>query len=144
MKNKQVIIISITALLIIFILSCKKEPGSGGNSSIKGKVWVKQYDLTFENILRQFNGADVDVYIIYGDEVSYGDRVKSDYEGDFEFKYLRKGSYKIYAYSKDSAEAWAGGSVKTDLPPKAIVKDVMVTDKKQTVDVETITIGINN
>lgn len=141
MKNKKLFIVCclLSIVYCLFLSSCKKESGSGGNSSIKGKIWVRQYVLNFSSLDEEYAGADEEVYIIYGDETSYGDRIRSDYEGDFEFKYLRKGSYKIYVYSEDSA-AIVEPPIHPYAPKIAIIKEVEITDKKQTVDAGTFTI----
>ncbi|GIV27414.1 MAG: hypothetical protein KatS3mg027_1228 [Bacteroidia bacterium] len=86
----------------------KKPPGKGGNSSIKGKVTLRKYNASTQTFSLIYPAKDVDVYIIYGNELSYGDRIRTDYEGDFEFKYLRKGDYTIYVYSIDTvAYKWS-------------------------------------
>ena len=72
-----------------FIFSaCEKQPGSGGDASIKGSVFVTHYNSTFTEFISEYPGADIYVYIIYGDNISYGQRIKTNYQGDFEFKYL--------------------------------------------------------
>lgn len=49
--------------------------------------------------------ADEDVYIIYGDEDEFfDDNTKTNFDGTFKFKNLRKGTYKVFAYSKDKAD----------------------------------------
>lgn len=125
--------------LFLSILSCKKEAGEGGNSSIKGKVWVRKHDAGFTTVLNQYPGADEDVYIIYGTEAGVSDRVRTDYEGEFEFRYLRKGNYKVYVYSEDSA-AIVGPPSNPTAPDMAVVKEINITDKKQTVDAGTFII----
>tara|TARA_R110001592_G_scaffold211623_2_gene463574 strand:- start:4922 stop:5689 length:768 start_codon:yes stop_codon:yes gene_type:complete len=46
--------------------------------------------------------ANEDVFIIYGkDDDIQDDDVKSNFDGTFKFKNLRKGSYRIFAYSED-------------------------------------------
>lgn len=91
----------IISCFFIFFSSCKKDEGVGGNSTIKGKVFVKDYNgSVFSG--NSYYGADYDVYIIYGGENSfYDDKVTTSYDGSFEFRYLRKGNYKIFVYSKD-------------------------------------------
>ena len=43
-------------------------------------------------------------FIIYGDKDEiYDDNAKTSYDGTFKFKNLRKGKYKIFAYSKDES-----------------------------------------
>jgi hypothetical protein len=118
------------------ISSCKKGPGEGGTSSITGYVHVTRYNSTFVVVDTMFDGADEDVYIIYGDDISFGDRTKTNPEGRFEFKYLREGSYKVYVYSEGNRDTFPSGNY-------AVYKDVEITDKKQTVDVGIIEIKKN-
>jgi len=118
------------AVTAFFLYSCKKEPGEGGNSSIYGKVYVKDYNATFTDLQEEYYGPDIDVYIIYGDDKSYGDRVKTSYDGTYEFKYLRTGTYHVYAYSKDSTM-----QTTASIP---VIKDVKITKKSQEVEVPEI------
>lgn len=122
----------LTTAAIIFA-SCEKDPGEGGSSSIKGYVHVTDYNSSFLIIQGEYPGADEDVYIKYGDDATYGDRIKSGPDGVFEFKYLREGDYTIYLYSDD-----------TTLAGKSVVsKTVTIDDKKQTVDAGTFEIKKN-
>lgn len=120
-------------LLLVFILvfvSCRKGPGEGGNSSIKGYVHVLDYNASQVIFLGEYPGADEWVYIIYGDDISYGDRTRANYEGRFEFKYLRKGDYKVYVYSNDTTLAGI----------KAVIKNVTISKNEEAVDAGTFTI----
>lgn len=55
-----------------------------------------------ETTLQSGAFADEDVYIIYGDDDDiYDDNIKTSFDGTFKFSNLRKGKYKIFAYSKD-------------------------------------------
>ncbi len=123
---------SIAASLIVILLchSCEKEPGTGGNASIKGYVHVTEYDANLLQILGEYPGSDEWVYLVYGDDISYSDRLRTGPDGTFEFKYLRKGKYSLYVYSKDTCLA---GSV-------AVEKEVEITRNKQTVDAGTFNI----
>ncbi len=126
-------IIFLPILLVLFTLSCQKEAGEGGDSSIHGYVHVTDYNASFNYIQGEYDGVDLDVYIIYGDDISYGNKTKSGPDGKFEFKYLRKGSYKIYTYSQDST-----------LSGIAVVsKDIEITEKKESVDAGTFEIKVN-
>jgi hypothetical protein len=78
-----------------------------------------------------FPAADVDVYLIFGGDRSYSLRVRSNYEGIYEFKYLRPGDYTVYTYSKDS-------TLKLPSEMYAIVKNVTVTENHQSIEVPEI------
>lgn len=124
----------LSALLTIAVLSsCKKTAGEGGNSSIRGSIWVEDWNSNFKIKNGEYAGADVEVYIIYGDNVSYSERIRTNYNGEYEFKYLRRGNYKVYVYSKDSTMKSPSGMI-------AIVKDIEIKERKETVNVEQITI----
>ncbi len=135
------ITLSLAVIIGLIAFSCNKPAGEGGRATIKGLIWVENYSTlnnmsdtyTFKG---EFVGADEDVYIIYGDDVSYGSKVKSGPDGVFEFKYLRKGDYKIYVKSKDTTRAsyFNGSGIKT------VDVSVSIADKKATVDAGKLTI----
>jgi hypothetical protein len=125
-------IIPILFVAMVMVASCKKDPGEGGNSSLYGKVFVKDYDPGFTVLQESYYGPDIWVYIIYGNDKSYGDRKKTSYDGTFEFKYLRPGTYHVYTFSKDS-------SLQT-LAEIAVIRDVEITKTNQDVEVPLMTI----
>ena len=137
---KKITLLAVTVALVI--ASCNKPEGEGGRATIQGKIWVENYNTLgaypggVYTLKAEFAGADEDVYIIYGDDVSYGNKVKSGPDGIFEFKYLRKGDYKIYVKSKDTTRAsyYYGSGIKT------VDVSVSIADKKETVDAGTLTI----
>lgn len=114
-------------LAVILLQSCSKNEGKGGDASIYGKVFAKKYNSTFTQFISSYYASDVYVYIIYGDDKSYGERVKTDYQGEFEFKYLYPGDYSIYVYSKDSLLQSPSGVV-------PVVKNIHIAGKKSAVD----------
>ena len=121
------------SLTTVFLMTaCKKDAGSGGSSSISGKVYVKDYNSTFTVLQDEYFGQEIDVYILYGDEKSVGDRVRTSYDGTFEFKYLRKGIYHVFAYSKDS-------TLQTNamIP---IIKDIEITKNGEIIETPQITV----
>ena len=138
MKSIHLQLFSI-CLFILLISSCKKEAGSGGTSFIKGKVYAKYYDKIFYAVKDSAYAPDVDVYIIYGDQSTYDDHQKTTYDGSYEFKYLRNGSYKIYAYSQDTTGHYSF-QVNIYSPLLPVIKNVEITKKKQTVEVSDINV----
>ncbi len=119
--------------MALVTMSCEKDPGEGGTSSIKGYAHMTDYNATFQIVQDDYPAFDEDVYIIYGDDISYGDRIRTGPDGRFEFKYLREGKYTIYMYSEDTSLA---GKVVVSVPAE-------ITDKKQTVDIGTINVKKN-
>lgn len=120
-------------LPILLFVACSKSAGEGGSSSIKGQVWVKDINSTFQ-IQSEYNGYDEDVFIIYGDDVSFSDRIRSSYDGAFEFKFLRPGKYKLFMYSEDSVAPASNPNVVT------LIKEIEIKEKKQQVDAGTFNV----
>jgi hypothetical protein len=116
----------------ILLISCEKEPGPGGNSTIYGKVFVKDYNSTFTVLQETYYGPGIWVYIIYGDDRDYGDRIETSYDGTYEFQYMRPGNYTIYAYSKDS-------TLQTNAMVP-VIREITVPKKKQDIEVPEIVI----
>ena len=126
---------STTALLVILTVfvfaSCKKEAGDGGNSSIKGKV-SREIRVVLNNpstAIGTFPAADEDVFIIYGDHVSPDDRVQTNYNGEYEFLYLRPGKYTVYAFSADTNSV----AVPWDEDHMTVLQELEITDGGQTI-----------
>jgi len=122
--------------LIIAITSCKKQAGAGGSSTIKGNVWAQKWNSTYTSMSGEGPAKDINVYIIYGDEISYGDKIATSPDGTFEFTYLRTGKYKIFVYSKTSV---------TPTNPNGKIEvsaDAEITKKKQIVDAGKFTVNI--
>ena len=89
-------------LLLLFCLivassGCKKNPGEGGKAIIAGTVYYDRYDL-LGNSKGKVLAIDERVHIIYGDDDFYGDNLRTHLDGTYQFQYLRKGSYTIFAY----------------------------------------------
>ena len=129
MKYLLIIIIS----LILLLNSCIKDEGLGGNAVIEGKVYVLDYNAELTHKLGEFYGPDIDVYIIYGNDVIYSDDFKTSYDGSYRFDHLRTGSYSVFAYSEDTT-----GLSESKIIP--VFKHVTITDKDQVLDVDDIVI----
>lgn len=88
------------AIVALLFTSCNKGEGEGGTATIEGKVMLvlhdnDNYNLTVDTIA----AAQTDVFIVYGDDVLYGDDMETGPDGAYCFKYLKKGDYTIFAYS---------------------------------------------
>lgn len=120
-------------ILLLSVSACKKTAGEGGQASIKGKVWAEDWNVAFTVKNGEYAAVDEDVYIIYGSDISYGDKVKTNYNGEFEFKYLRTGKYKIYVYSKDKTLRSQSGDT-------SFVQETQINSKKQHISLDQFTI----
>jgi len=89
--------------LTLLTQSCRKDEGTGGTASITGKIMVRQYNTNFTFLLEEFYAPDEDVFIIFGDDPVYGDKMSTNYDGTYRFEYLQEGNYTVFAYSEDSA-----------------------------------------
>jgi hypothetical protein len=95
MKN---IIYCLIGLAFVFS-SCEKEVGEGGTATIKGKVFG--YDINNSGIVLDsaFVG-DYRVYLSYGDNEWADKDERTSYTGDYAFRGLQKGRYKVFVFSK--------------------------------------------
>jgi len=127
----------IRSILIIGFLfasasSCLKAPGEGGTSTIVGKVYAYNYNAELTELRASYYAPDEDVFIIYGSDSIFADDTKTNYDGTYRFQYLRPGTYKIFAYSKN---------LQTKLPPVyPVIKTVTILSENQIVYVEDIEI----
>jgi hypothetical protein len=120
------------ALSMVFLMtSCRKEEGRGGKFTIKGKVYSLFYDE--DMVFKTGEGyiSDHDVYIVYGDADSYGDKISTGVDGSFEFNFLRKGKYTIYTYSKDTTRTSSSGIVPVSI-------DVTISDDVELEDLRIV------
>jgi len=128
----------LTIILMSALAACKKEAGDGGNSSIKGKI-TRELRVVLNNpgtAVGTFPAADEDVYIIYGDHVSPDDRVQTNYDGEYEFLYLRPGKYKVYTFSMDTNSV----AVPWDEEHMTVLQELEITDGNQRLDAADMTI----
>ena len=128
-------------LLVFFTISilgaCKKEEGEGGLASVRGTIQTDIRLVPSNPVTLQYSrpGVDVEVYIIYGDNVGPDDRVWTNYKGEFEFRNLRPGDYKVYVYSRDTT-----GAAQVNAERMPIVKEFKIEERKDEVNLGTITI----
>jgi hypothetical protein len=81
-----------------------------------------------------FPGADVDVFITYGDRVGPDDKVTTNFDGDFAFYGLTPGNYTIYVYSEDTMPQVQ------QAPEIAIIREVEIDGRREEVDMGSIRI----
>lgn len=123
----------IAGLLVFLLTACQIEEGPGGSGSITGRLFANDYNGDFTQLNASFYVPDEDVFLIYGDDVIYGDDMKTHFDGTFRFDYLRKGTYTVFAYSKDSTGNEASGIY-------PVMVEVEISNKSQAVDLGEIVI----
>jgi hypothetical protein len=88
----------------LLLSACKKEPGEGGKSEVRGRVYEQRFnDGTCQAIGDAYPLMDARVFIMYGDHDFYDDDVRTGPDGLFVFSWLRKGDYRIYAFGECDA-----------------------------------------
>jgi len=122
-------------LLLLFLGACQKSAGPGGKASIKGKVYVKDYNTGVTTLLAEYYGAGENVYISYGDNPSANENVKTGADGSFEFSYLRPGHYTVFVMTRDTTIKYSGAD--TEIPLKLSVD---ISGKKESKDLGTLNI----
>lgn len=117
----------LSILCVVFTISCNKEPGVGGTSTIQGQLYRIDTNA-LGVVLAEYYAADREVYILYGDnDQIYDDDFNTSYDGSFEFTNLVKGTYTIFAYS--SCITCIGGQ------DTIVTKTVEITENKQVVNI---------
>lgn len=129
----KLLISTLVLLVTVFIFACSKGPGPGGTSTLTGKVIVEDYNQTFTTLWAEYDCADCDVYLRYGDNPTYSEHVKTGPAGDYEFTSLSKGNYSVYVYSKDSSLQEPSGQI-------SIIKAFEITKNKSVIIAPTITV----
>jgi hypothetical protein len=137
--------ILILAFCLFFMAACTKDEGEGGTSTIKGTLFEKVYDNSYRTVLSQSYSPDEKVFIIYGgDHETYDDDYNTSYNGTYEFKYLQKGTYKIFAYTTDTTGVSVTGYVDENKPKIPMFATVDITENNSTVTAPNLTILKNN
>lgn len=101
LRNRSLQYFIVLLCFLIGLGSCKKDEGFGGNSAIKGRLVLKQYNNDYSLLIDSAPAKEQDIFIIFGNDPDIGDRVRTNFDGYFEFKFLREGKYTIYYYSED-------------------------------------------
>lgn len=130
MKGTVVFRLMLSALVLVGLTNCEKDPGEGGTSTIKGKVFVNDY-TNVGTLSASFYGPEERVYIVYGDNDIYDDDTRTDPDGEYKFEYLQKGSYTVFAYS--DCDTCASGT-------ESISLSVEITDKDQVLNLNDLVV----
>lgn len=98
MKHLQTLCLFLLSFLMFS--ACNTGEGTGGTATLEGNVYTilhpdDHYNLETDTI----PAAKTDVFLVYGTDGFYGDDVETDASGHYQFKYLRPGTYTVYAYS---------------------------------------------
>lgn len=128
--------IGLTSCILFASASCKKEAGPGGRASVKGKVYAYDWDNTQLFKVSEGYTSDERVYILYGDNTTIGNDVRTSIDGSFEFKYLNKGRYKLFVNSLDTAYKIKGND--TYIP---VIREFEITNAKSVISLDDIVIN---
>ena len=120
-------------ILSVCFISCEKNEGEGGTSSIEGRVI---YYTTTYNTVTQLNDthfypkAGKDVFIIYSDNENalYDDKFETDWDGRYSFDFLRKGQYTIFTH----VDSIVVNDITYDYP---VFKSIEISSKNSIVNV---------
>jgi len=135
MKLKY-LLYSLFALYLIPLIGCEKDPGEGGTASITGKIEVQEVgDQTGEFQGPPYGAQNRNVYIIYGEGTIPDDDVRTGFDGTYEFNYLYKGQYIVFAYSECTVD-----SILCLSGEKPIMDTIQITQKGETYEVPKITV----
>lgn len=93
--------------LLIFVVllthSCQKDEGLGGTGSISGTIVEQFWNDDYSLLIYEKPAVDEEVFIVFGNSEELGNRVRTNDQGQFRFKYLYQGNYRVYFISADSA-----------------------------------------
>lgn len=106
-----------------------------GSAVIKGVVWEINYvnESRWPNLVVESEdfAHEQEVYLVYGDHAYFDDRIRTQYDGYFEFSGLIPGDYLVFLYSED---------VKRLTDEVVLQYEVTITEMDQEVDLGTINI----
>ena len=124
-------LLSLLGALALLLTGCKKEPGEGGKSELRGRV-VEQAmnENTCQPMGQPYPLLEARVYIMYGDHDFPDDDVRTGPEGVFVFSWLRKGDYRVYVVGecRDDCETGCSGEQRITLISTTVDGKSGVTD----------------
>ena len=97
---KKLLSCLLLAFLALLMSACNTGPGTGGTATLEGTVLLVQHpDDNYSLVTDTVPAAKEDVFLVYGNNTFYDDDLEADNTGFYRFKYLRPGTYTVYAYS---------------------------------------------
>jgi len=112
---------------VLSFVSCNKEPGEGGAGKISGKLYG--YDINTNGVVTDSGYAGgYRVYISYGLEGNADNDVRTSYNGQYEFKGLKQGTYTIFSYSQCDTCLFNQATVKQTVTLNSNKDEVIVPD----------------
>lgn len=118
--------------VLLTLISCEKEEGYGGLASVLGRVYAHDYSNSGD-LLSEGYAGDIEVYIKAKDDKEIIDRIRTIYDGSFQFSQLRKGDYEVWVYS--DCKACPNGV-------EAVIQEVNISGKKSKVELPVFEINI--
>lgn len=128
------ILFCIFTTLTFVLAGCTPEPGLGGMATVTGVVMVEDWNSTFTNINSVYPAMREDIFLVFGDEPTFGEDVETHFDGTYRFQYLYPGKYTLYAYSDRLATP---GNTNTREPVKLTFE---ITEKRQILTLDTLVI----
>jgi len=121
---------------VLLVLSCEREPGPGGKSSIEGTLMVKEYNKDFSVLLDERPAQSKDIYINFGDADVIGDDMETNFNGKFKFPFLQPGNYTLWYFSDDTipksnSEMVMEQNIKLDNKEKKKLGKIFTYDTKE-------------
>lgn len=124
--------LAMLASALMLTASCTPDPGLGGMATVTGVVMIEDWNSTFTNINSVYPAMREDIFLVFGDEPTFGEDVETHFDGTYRFQYLYPGKYTLYAYSDRLATP---GNTNTREPVKLTFE---ITEKRQILTLDTL------
>lgn len=108
LKIRSKLIYLVFILCVLLNVACSQDEGIGGDSTLKGQLIERFYIEDSSVLLYEQECKDADVFILFGQDNTIGEKVETSFSGDFEFNYLWPGNYTIFYYSENKENSKYG------------------------------------
>ncbi len=120
----------LACLALLLGTACQKEPGEGGKAEIRGVVLRQDVNAAGNPIGDPYPYQETRVYIAYGNHDFHDDDIRTGPDGQYVFRWLRKGDYTVFTYGECNCPGKS----------EVVSRRVHISGKKDVVHVETITV----